>query len=103
MNDSKGKRLTQLERARADNLTAQMESVIKKENCDVEYLLSEIAQGRIVIPANLNGHFRKREPRLAGIGRGLSTKVNANIGTSTECDEIENELGKLRAAEEAGA
>jgi len=98
----KSQAITQLQRARAGEITPEMREVAARENLSPEYIRSEIAAGRVVIPANINGQFRKNK-RLSGIGRGLSTKVNANIGTSTDCDDIENELAKLKAAEEAGA
>ncbi len=99
---TKGKVITQLQRARAGETTPEMQEVAKREHLSSEYICSEIASGRIIIPCNINGQFRKTK-RLCGIGRGLATKVNANIGTSTDCDDLENEIAKLKVAEEAGA
>ncbi len=76
-----------------------MEQVAQLEDCDVENLRSLIADGKVVIP-----HNRKRlAKKVCGIGSGLRTKVNANIGTSIDYQSMEDELKKLRAVEEAQA
>ncbi|MDN5347096.1 MAG: phosphomethylpyrimidine synthase [Clostridia bacterium] len=91
--------MTQLEAARAGKITPEMEKVAAKEGVDVRVLMAEVAAGRVVIPAN------KNHPHLepCGIGKGLRTKVNANLGTSTAYPDINAELQKLQAALEAGA
>lgn len=91
--------MTQLEIARKGDVSSQMELVAQYEGLEAEFIRKGIKQGTIVIPANVN--HTNLTPR--GIGQGLKTKVNANIGTSSAIDDIENELEKLRVAVEAGA
>jgi len=91
--------MTQLEIARKGNISSQMKLVAQYEGLEAEFIRQGIEQGTIVIPANVN--HTNLTPR--GIGQGLKTKVNANIGTSSAIDDIESELEKLRVAVEAGA
>ncbi|MGD9142354.1 MAG: phosphomethylpyrimidine synthase ThiC [Dehalococcoidia bacterium] len=90
--------MTQLEIAKSGNISPEMEAVAKAEGLDVELIRERIAGGTVVVPANVN--HRGLEP--CGVGKGLSTKVNANIGTSPDFGDVNTELAKLRAAEEAG-
>lgn len=91
--------MTQLQQARQNIITQEMKQVAKNEDLDPEYIRARIAEGKIVIPVN-----RKRKAvKVCGIGTGLKTKVNANIGTSADYADIANEKEKLRVAEEAGA
>ncbi|MDB4443707.1 phosphomethylpyrimidine synthase ThiC [bacterium] len=91
--------MTQLEKARAGVTTPEMKAVAEKEQVNVQWLRDKIAEGRIVIPANM------RHERLSpcGVGEGLLIKVNANIGTSSDRVDLEEELTKLRVSVEAGA
>ncbi|KPJ62735.1 phosphomethylpyrimidine synthase [candidate division KD3-62 bacterium DG_56] len=89
--------MTQLERARAREVTPEMARVAEKENLDSEIIRRGVANGSIVIPANV--HHTWLDP--IGIGTGLRIKVNANIGTSSAAPEAETELVKLRAALDA--
>ncbi len=91
--------MTQLSDARAGNITPEMKKVAEKEDIDVLLLRDKIAQGRVVIPANIN--HRNLSP--CGIGEGLSIKINANIGTSTDHAVLDEELEKMRVAIDAGA
>lgn len=91
--------LTQLQAARAGRITPEMEFVAKEENLSAEELQRRVASGRVVIPRNLN----KELARPQGVGEGLRTKVNANIGTSADYPEAAPELEKLDAAIKAGA
>ncbi len=91
--------MTQLIEARKENITREMRIVAEKEGMDVELLRRRVAEGTIVIPCNKN--HSGLNP--CGIGMGLSTKVNANIGTSEYYPELEKELEKLQVALEAGA
>ncbi|PKM41603.1 MAG: phosphomethylpyrimidine synthase [Firmicutes bacterium HGW-Firmicutes-8] len=91
--------MTQMLQARAGQITPAMRIVAEKEGVSPEFIVDGLAKGAIVIPANIN--HANLEP--AGIGAGLSTKVNANIGTSPHFPEVAKELVKLRAALEAGA
>ncbi len=92
---------TQLEFARNGTITEAMKLVAGAENVDAELLRREIAAGRLVIPANRLHLETNLAP--AGIGRLLSTKVNANIGTSSVRCSVEGEIEKMQAALEAGA
>lgn len=91
--------MTQLEEARRGNPTREIEIVAREEGISIDELLQMIAEGLVVIPANPN----HRNLKPIGIGKGLRTKVNANIGTSMDFPRIEPELEKLRVALEAGA
>lgn len=88
-----------MQAARAGRLTPEMETVSRDEGIASERLLQEIAEGRIVIPAN-----RGRSSRLPrGIGAGLTTKVNVNIGVSGDCADWDQEMEKARLAALLGA
>ncbi len=91
--------MTQLELAKQGILSPQQRHVADAEGVDEEFVLRNIAEGRIVIPANVN--HRNLVP--CGIGQGLRVKVNANIGTSSDYGTVESELEKLRVAIEFGA
>jgi phosphomethylpyrimidine synthase len=92
-------RKTLLETARAGKVTPEMRVVARDEGKEPEEIRDLIAQGRAVIAHN---RIRKTG-KPVGIGAGLSVKVNANIGTSQDLCDVNLELRKLRAAEEAGA
>ena len=91
--------MTQLGKARSGVITPEMKAVAEKEQVEPAWLRDKVADGRVVITAN------KRHDQLVpcGIGEGLLIKVNANIGTSSDRDILEEELAKLRASIEAGA
>ncbi len=89
---------TQVEKAVAGIITPEMETIAAKEGIPAETVCRKIAQGRIVIPLNAN-----RASRIVAIGEGCATKVNASIGTSTEIADINAEIKKAVAAQEAGA
>lgn len=91
--------MTQLQKARQNIITQEMRQVAKDEDLDPEYIKLRIAEGKIIIPAN----HERSATKVCGIGAGLKTKVNANIGTSADYADVVNELEKLRTAEEAGA
>ncbi len=91
--------MTQLESARAGIISPQMEQVAQREGVEAEFIQKGVAGGTIVIPANIN--HSNLIP--CGIGQGLSTKVNANIGTSSDFGNIDTELEKLRVATDSGA
>src|SRR4030042_6556522 len=92
---------TQLQAARDGILTEQIILVAESENLEAELVRAELAAGRLVIPAN-KLHIRTNL-KPCGIGRVLRTKVNANIGTSSEHCSIEEEIEKMQAALDAGA
>lgn len=84
--------MTQLQLARRGILSPQMRLVAEKEGVEVEVVRQGIADGAIVIPANP----KHRNLLPCGIGKGLSTKVNANVGTSLDCISPATELEKVR-------
>jgi phosphomethylpyrimidine synthase len=91
----------QLESARAGVVTEQVAAVAEKEGLQAEFVREQLAAGRLVIPANKVHKETNLEP--AGIGRALTTKVNANIGTSSVRSSIESEIEKMYIAIDAGA
>ena len=94
--------MTQLEWAKKKKITSEMRKVARDEDLTPEYVRSCIAEGTVVIPVNLKYHKRKRL-RIIGIGKGLRTKVNANIGSSPDRVNLAEEKSKLDAAIRAGA
>ena len=91
--------MTQLESARRGVITKAMLRVAQKEGIDPEALRSRVAEGTVVIP--LNNKHNGIEP--LGIGKDLTIKVNANIGTSGDQVDLEEELQKLQISIEAKA
>ncbi len=91
--------MTQLELARDGIISPQMELVAQHEGVEAEFIRQGVALGTIVIPANT----RHTNLVPCGIGQGLKTKVNANIGTSSDFGNIDTELEKLRVATGSGA
>ncbi len=90
--------MTLLERAQAGEITPDIEQVARDEHIDPELLRQRVAAGRVVIPKNINRRFHP-----IGIGEGLRTKINANIGTSPSHYSVDEELLKLGISVEAGA
>ncbi|WP_337177866.1 phosphomethylpyrimidine synthase ThiC [Paludisphaera sp.] len=93
--------MTQIEQARQGVVTPQMEHVARREGVEPETIRSEVARGRMVIPANTVHLGLGLEPMAIGIA--AKCKINANIGNSAVTSNIENELAKLRMAVELGA
>lgn len=89
---------TQVLKARRGIVTEEMEVVAEMEGKTPEYVRERVANGRIVIPRN----NIKREFRYCGIGEGMSVKVNALFGTSTDREDMEMEARKLQIAQEEG-
>ena len=85
--------MTQLELAKAGKISPQMETVARIEGVEPDVIRRGMADGVIVIPANPN-HYSLVP---CGIGRGLRTKINANIGTSSDYGDIRSEMIKLLA------
>ncbi|MEX2527883.1 MAG: phosphomethylpyrimidine synthase ThiC [Gemmatimonadota bacterium] len=92
-------RVTQLHYARRGEITPEMEFVAIREGMDPEFVRSEVARGRAIIPANIN--HPELEPMI--IGRNFKVKVNANIGNSAVTSSIDEEVEKLRWATLWGA
>jgi len=85
---------TQMNAARKGIVTGAMETVSKKENMPLETLMARMAKGTVVIPANKNHTVLDPE----GVGEGLRTKVNVNLGISKDCCNLDVEMEKVRAA-----
>jgi len=97
--DRTGSNVTQMHYARAGVVTPEMEYVSRREKLEPEFVRSEVARGRAVIPANVN-HLGL-EPMAIGIG--FSCKINANIGNSAVTSKVDEELEKLHMAVHYGS
>ena len=93
--------VTQMDYARAGQITPQMKEVAEREHRDPEYIRERVADGRIAIPANIV-HIKKGM-RAFGVGEGLSTKVNVNLGISGDKADAAEEWKKVKIAEDLGA
>lgn len=91
--------MTQIDSARAGIVTPQMEAVARKEGRSVEFVREGVAAGRIAIPANVNHASLSPE----GVGEGLRTKVNVNLGISGDLADEAEEWAKVEVALELGA
>ncbi|OAA87988.1 phosphomethylpyrimidine synthase ThiC [Clostridium ljungdahlii] len=85
---------TQMDAAKKGIITKEMERVAAKENMEALQLMELVAQGVVVIPANKNHNALDPE----GVGQGLKTKINVNLGISKDCNCIDNELEKVKVA-----
>src|SRR3954453_6003709 len=90
---------TQMHYARKGIITGEMEYVARRENLSPELVRSEIARGRLIIPANI--HHKSLEPMSIGIAS--KCKINANIGNSATTSNIDEELEKLHYCVRFGA
>lgn len=90
---------TQMDAAKKGILTKEMQIVSHKEQINPEDLRQLVAEGKIVIPANKN--HRSLDPE--GVGQGLRTKINVNLGISKDCCNIDMEMKKVRKALELKA
>jgi len=91
---------TQMSSARRGIATEEMKQVAKDEDVDLSFLVQRVANGSIIIPKN---NSRKQKIREVGIGHGLKTKVNVNIGTSTLYQNLDDEISKAKVAVKYGA
>lgn len=91
--------VTQMHYARQGIVTKEMEFIALRENMDPEFIRTEVASGRAIIPANVN--HPESEPMI--IGRNFLVKINANIGNSAVSSSIEEEVEKLRWSTQWGA
>lgn len=89
---------TIIERLKRGQSVDAVAAVAKDEGVDESYIIEGLLSGFIVIPLNIN----RRDIKVVGVGRGLRTKVNANIGTSDEYPSVDEELKKLDVAIKAG-
>ncbi|MGN0674774.1 MAG: phosphomethylpyrimidine synthase ThiC [Oscillospiraceae bacterium] len=90
---------TQMEAAKLGIITPEMKTVAEKEYTDPEKIRELVALGQIAIPANINHKSLSAE----GIGKGLRTKINVNLGISGDCKNYETEMEKVRTAIKFGA
>lgn len=90
---------TQMEAAKNNFVTEEMKIVAKKENVSEQYLLEKIAKGEIVIPRNINHNSISPE----GVGTGLRTKINVNLGISKDLNDLDLEMAKVDMALKMGA
>ncbi|MCM3124362.1 MULTISPECIES: phosphomethylpyrimidine synthase ThiC [unclassified Mesobacillus] len=94
-----GKNVTQLHYAKKGIITPEMEFIAIRENMDPEFVRSEVARGRAIIPSNIN--HPETEPMI--IGSNFHVKINANIGNSAVSSSIEEEVEKMTWATRWGA
>lgn len=85
---------TQMEAAKKGLITEEMRQVAIEEGVDINWLVEKISEGKIAIPANRN----HKKLKAAGIGEGLRTKINVNLGSSGDCHNIEEEVKKVKEA-----
>ena len=79
--------------------TEEMLQVAKDEDIDINFLIQKVANGSVIIPKN---NIRKQKIKVVGIGKGLKTKVNVNIGTSTLYQNLDEEIAKAKVAVKYG-
>ena len=94
-----GANVTQMHYAKRGIVTEEMKRVAEREGLDAELIRSEVARGRLVIPANIN--HRRLDPM--GIGIATRCKINANLGNSAVTSDIDGELAKVQLAVKYGA
>ena len=90
---------TQMEAARKGIITPELKKVASKENRKIEEVLPLVAEGKIVIPANINHKCLDAN----GVGSMLKTKINVNLGISRDCKDYDIEMKKVMQAVELGA
>lgn len=90
--------MTQLEEAKKGKITSQMKQIATDESLTAESIKKGVASGKIVIPSN-----PLHQPKPVGLGKGLRVKVNANIGTSREHCNLEEEIEKAKISLTSGA
>lgn len=90
---------TQMEAAKKGIITEEIKTVAEKEQMDVNELMSLVAKGTVAIPANINHKSLSAE----GIGDGLKTKINVNLGISGDCKDYTLEFEKVKMAIDFGA
>jgi len=89
----------QMTEARRDIATNEMKKVARDEGKSIEQIVKALASGRVVIPRNV----KRDNVEVKGIGEGLRTKINANVGTSPDYANIEDEVEKAKVAVKYGA
>ncbi len=92
--------VNQIKAAKRGIITSEVARLAQEEEVDAQSICDGIKKGEIVICRSKIASAKKK---ICGVGTGLRTKVNANIGTSRDWINVEEELEKLRVCEEAGA
>jgi len=90
--------VTQMQDALRGNITPEMKLVAESEGIDVQKIVRGLSEGRIIIPKNVEGNTK-----AIAIGKGLKTKINANVGSSSELEKVKWEVEKAKAAVKYGA
>ncbi len=90
--------MTIIESLKENKIPKFLDTVCKEESVPKSFLIENIIKGKIVVLKNI----KSSKKRIVCVGKGLSTKVNANIGTSPDVIDLEQELKKLKSAIEAG-
>lgn len=90
---------TQMDAAKRGIVTPEIETVARKENRPVEFIMERVAKGTIAIPANINHKSLSAE----AVGDGTRVKINVNLGISGDCKDYEMELRKVRMVIDMGA
>ncbi|MHA1832411.1 MAG: phosphomethylpyrimidine synthase ThiC, partial [Candidatus Baldrarchaeia archaeon] len=85
---------TQMKAAKAGRVTEEMKLIAEIEDVPVEWLRQRVAKGTVIIPRNMV----RENVKIVGIGEGLTTKVNVNIGTSTLYTNLDMEIEKAKIA-----
>ncbi len=86
-----------IEEAREGRVTDEVKLIAEREGVDVNKLIRRVATGRVIIIRSI-----KEPDKVAGVGLGLTTKVNVNIGTSSEVIDLAMELEKVKVANKWG-
>jgi phosphomethylpyrimidine synthase len=94
-----GANVSQMHYARRGEITPEMRYIAIREGCEPEFVRSEVARGRAIIPSNIN--HPESEPMI--IGRNFLVKINANIGNSAVASTIDEEVEKMTWATKWGA
>ena len=90
---------TQMDAAKRGIITPQMQTVAEKESLPAEIIRQRVAKGTVAIPANI----RHTSLSAEGIGMGLKTKINVNLGISGDAKDYELEMKKVDTALKFGA
>ena len=87
--------------ARRGVATEEMKLVAKEEDVSLDFIIKAVASGSIIVPKNVARPQSDR--KIVGLGKGLKTKVNVNIGTSTLHQDLDEEISKAKVAVKYGA
>lgn len=91
---------TQVTSAKRGVATPEMMKVAKEEDMSINVIKERVSNGSVIIPNNINR--KQKDVKHVGIGNGLKTKVNVNIGTSTLYQDLDEEISKAKVAVKYG-